>query len=253
VKLLLRKIAKQIPFAKRLYHMMREKSPAEIIDARDDAQVALILPKILKSDSNCVDVGAHVGDVCAKFVELAPRGRHFAFEAIPLLAEKVRLRFPQMTVRCLAISDQSGQIEFNWVSNNPAYSGIKARSDLRKEDHIERIQAETAALDTLIPSDVVVRLIKVDVEGGELGVFRGADRILREHKPFIIFEHGSASKDYGTTSADIFQILSSHGLRIWRYDHWLADQPAFEQASFIACVEAGQHWNFLAGPTGPNG
>ena len=246
---LIRKTCRHIPFAHYLYKSFRRKNPSELIDARDDAHVAAILPKILKTDSNCVDIGAHVGDVSAKFLSLAPHGRHFAFEAIPILAEKVRYRLPQIKVECVAVSDQSGNIEFNWVSSNPAFSGIKARSDLRPEDTIERIQARTERLDVLVPVDVDVRLIKIDVEGAEMGVFRGAERILNRNKPYLIFEHGSAARDYGTTSADVFQLLASHGLKIWRFDHWLSGQPAFDETTFVSTVATGKYWNFLAGPT----
>ena len=33
-----------------------------------------------------------------------------------------------------------------------------------------------------------VALLKIDVEGAELGVLKGAERILRQHKPLLVFE-----------------------------------------------------------------
>ena len=55
---------------------------------------------------------------------------------------------------------------------------------------IETIQVEVDLLDNVIPPGMAIRFMKIDVEGGELGVFRGAARILRESLPVVVFEYG---------------------------------------------------------------
>src|SRR5213083_65495 len=59
----------------------------EIRTIRDNRRMQSILRKTLRKDSNCIDVGAHVGEWLTQFLALAPRGRHFAFEPLPHLAE----------------------------------------------------------------------------------------------------------------------------------------------------------------------
>jgi len=65
---------------------------------RDDEPLTEILRRILSPNDNCVDVGCNVGQVLEKIVSLAPRGRHFAFEALPSLASDAARRFPTVTV-----------------------------------------------------------------------------------------------------------------------------------------------------------
>ena len=53
-----------------------------------------ILARILKPDSNCLDVGAHIGSFLVQLIRLAPRGKHMAFEALPEKAEWLKKTIP---------------------------------------------------------------------------------------------------------------------------------------------------------------
>src|SRR5256885_2794215 len=48
----------------------------------DDARLEQVLPIILTPESNCVDVGAHAGSFLTILTEVAPKGRHIAFEPV---------------------------------------------------------------------------------------------------------------------------------------------------------------------------
>jgi hypothetical protein len=52
------------------------------------------------------------------------------------------------------------------------------------------------------------RLIKCDVEGYELFVFRGADRVLSNARPFVILEIG-LFETQGYTPADVYEFFRS--------------------------------------------
>ena len=55
-----------------------------------------------------------------------------------------------------------------------------------------------------------VDAIKIDVEGAELGVLRGAVKILRKCRPIIMFESAPQTDDgLGYTKEAIFEFLSS--------------------------------------------
>jgi len=87
--------------------------------------------------SNCIDVGCHEGEILDMFLKLAPRGNHFAFEPVPYLFEKLLKKYTHAeTCRIYnyAISSLEGQTPFNHVISNPAYSGIRKRNYVRKEE-----------------------------------------------------------------------------------------------------------------------
>jgi FkbM family methyltransferase len=242
-----RKLLAKVPFARKIRNAFRKKSKTELIDARDNRHMSEILKRVLKADSHCVDIGAHRGDVLKELITLAPNGQHFGIEAIPTLAMFLKAAFPQATIFNHAVGEQDGEIEFQWVVTNPAFSGIQRRLDLRPEDRVELVRTQVRPLDAIIPEEVKIDLLKIDVEGGELGVLRGAARILGRDKPITIFEHGSAAAVYGTTSRDVYDEFAKHGMGVWRMDRWLEGIGAMNAEEFSECVASGDYWNFVAG------
>ena len=54
----------------------------------------------------------------------------------------------------------------------------------------ETITAKTQRVDNILKPYLKIHFIKVDAEGVELQVFRGAIQTLKTHKPYIFFESG---------------------------------------------------------------
>jgi FkbM family methyltransferase len=176
----------------------------------------LLLAFTLSPDSNCIDVGAHRGDVLRDMLRLAPQGRHIAYEPIPDLAAALAKEFPSADVRNAALSDSAGETSFVHVLSNPAYSGFRER-EYPGHEQLERINVRTERLDDALPDGYVPSFIKVDVEGAELQVFRGMAETLARHRPVVFFEHGQGAADrYGTMSSEVHDLLVGQaGLRIF--------------------------------------
>jgi hypothetical protein len=58
-----------------------------------------------------------------------------------------------------------------------------------------------------------VKLIKFDLEGGELGALKGAVKALSKGRPLILFEYGNLDA-YGDDSGDYIQFFNTHGYGI---------------------------------------
>lgn len=69
-----------------------------------------------------------------------------------------------------------------------------------------RFQCDVIRLDDVIAEKV--SFLKMDVEGAELFVLRGAERILRESRPVILFEALSLTGHYGYGQQEVFGFLS---------------------------------------------
>jgi hypothetical protein len=53
------------------------------------------------------------------------------------------------------------------------------------------------------------------VDGAELLVLRGAQRILRESQPVVLFEAGDYTSDFGYKQQSVFDFLSTFGYRFF--------------------------------------
>jgi FkbM family methyltransferase len=231
------------PVARKMWQRLHANDAAD----PDDRLAFEILAKVLQKDSNCVDVGCATGNLLRHMVQRAPRGRHLAFEPIPANVAELRRSFPGVTVLQMALSDAPGEAEFNYVVSNPGFSGLRQRDYPRPDEEIHKIRVKVDCLDNVLPRDLKVTLVKVDVEGAELQVFRGARRLLGEQKPFVLFEHGRGAADhYGTTPEMVYDLLAGEcGLRISLLGDFLAGQPPLSRDAFVAQFQ-GLHWNFIA-------
>ncbi len=180
------------------YNSVRDRIPARFIAA--DAAKARVYDKLTieiarralagsaGGSGNSVDVGANCGSILRELVKLAPAGQHWAFEPIPNLAAQLRTRFPAVAVEQIALADYTGEAEFRFLPAASAYSSLLTRPDVESGQPVRPLTVEVRKLDDVIPAAVPIAFIKIDVEGGEASVLRGAAGLLRRDKPIVVFE-----------------------------------------------------------------
>ena len=217
---------------------------------RYDALASKIMRRTIRQNSNCVDVGCHKGEILEEMVRLAPKGKHFAFEPIPSLYKELKSKFNgHVSIHNLALSDDQGETSFQHVVSNPAYSGIRKRTYKGEED-IEVIRVRKDKLDAILPDGVAIDFMKIDVEGAEMEVLKGAKEHIRESKPVIIFEHGlGASDHYGTTPEALYDLLHRDcGLHISLMDKYLDGETPLSKEQFIDQFYKSINYYFVAYP-----
>jgi FkbM family methyltransferase len=206
----------------------------------------------LREDSVCVDVGCHVGNVLRMMIRHAPKGKFYAFEPLPALYQSLLRNFPDPRVKVfdVALHDREGLRDFIYVVTNPGYSGFLRRRYDRPDERVLPIQVRTARLDSVIPSNESVDLIKIDVEGAEWTVLRGAEQIILASRPLILFEHGRGGADfYGTRPSQVYDWLSGPmNLNVSLLDGWLEGRPPLTRRAFESQFRRGSNWYFLAYP-----
>jgi FkbM family methyltransferase len=190
----------------------------DLRSARDDAYTRSLLRSTLKHDSICIDVGAHSGVYLRQFLEFAPDGKHWAFEPIPALAEQLRQNFPKLEVHDVALSDEDGEASFQYVPELPGWSGLRPQP-YPVPTNPQSIPVRVRRLDGLVPADAVITFIKIDVEGAELQVLRGAKALLTRCRPIVLFECGKVHHTfYATTPEQVHQFLAECGLGVFLMD-----------------------------------
>lgn len=208
-----------------------------------------ILARQLMASSNCIDVGAHKGEILDLFLGFAPQGRHAAFEPIPALYRSLQTNYTERaSVYPYALSNRSGNMLFNVVQDDPAYSGLQQRKYKNDKPNIETIEVEVRKLDEVMATrNYAISLIKIDVEGGELDVLKGATSILKADQPLLIFEFGKgASEFYGTMPHHLKEFLDEHHYSIWTLsDFWNRKQP-LDSSRLKKAYESGSDYYFVA-------
>ena len=190
--------------------------------------------RVLAKDSNCVDVGAHRGVLLEHMITLAPEGQHVAVEPLPKFAALLRENFAGVAIYECALGAQAGTSTFAHVTTNAAYSGLRQRPYDRPDEQVDEITVEVRTVDEVVGDRRPVRLLKIDVEGGELDVLHGATHVLTEDRPFVAFEFGNrASAVYGATAEDVFDTLTAAGLRVTTLARWLRHDPDLDRAEFL--------------------
>jgi FkbM family methyltransferase len=217
-----------------------------------DVQTIEVMQRRLRPESNAADVGCHSGEILREILKLAPDGRHLAFEPLPGIFAMLEAQFggnSHVSLFNIALSDAAGTVEFQHVVSNPAYSGLRKRRYDGPDTLVEKITVETAPLDALVPESMSLDFIKIDVEGGELQVLRGAVETIARCRPAIVFEHGLGAADYyGTTPEQVYDLLSDVGLRCFLMSDWLATDGKRSLGRQAFCDEfyLGRNYYFLA-------
>jgi FkbM family methyltransferase len=215
-------------------------------DARYNRDTGRIL-RTLRRDATCVDVGAASGALLRLMLEAAPDGHHYAFEARPEAAEALRRQFPTVSVHGIALGDRTGSTGFCVADDLPEWSGMRRQAYPRPDVRIREIEVPLDRLDNVIPPERAVHFMKIDVEGAESLVLRGAERICRRWAPLIVVEYGRAGRQqYGVEPRAFFEQIADMGLRISLVGDWLEGRADLSAETFEQACNT--HWNFVAHP-----
>ena len=164
------------------------RAPKEELGTLANDQIAeQLVTRLCAPDRVFLDVGAHIGSIVAAVARHCPGARIVAVEAIPEKAMRLRRKFRRVEVHCCALAEREGEAAFFIDQARSGYSSLAAGG----EGRVREIRVPLTRLDTLIPR-ADVDLVKIDVEGAELGVLRGAEALVAGARPVVMFESGPA-------------------------------------------------------------
>lgn len=166
-----------------------------------------------------LDIGAHKGAFTYWMRRRVGRaGKVFAFEPQPVLAARLqrlvtRAGYHNIVVERMGLSSQVAKTALKIPGRGSSPSASLERTEDSLRDGKE-IMVEVTTLDEYFRADTAfrVRLIKCDVEGHELDVFRGAEQLLRRDHPHLLFESEARHLD-GGTPREVFEFLEGLGFR----------------------------------------
>jgi FkbM family methyltransferase len=227
-----------------------DRRPDEDINVYYDRLTASIFNRSIGTNAVCVDVGCHKGDLAVEMLSRAKSGHVHCFEPLPHLFEEIQDRFKgdaRVTTYNLALADHSGETTFNHVISNPGYSGILKRRYDREHEEDTTINVRVERLDDLLVNVPRLDLIKIDVEGAEMLVLRGAEQLIRKFSPVIVFECGLGGSDrYGANGEIVFDFFEQVGLRLFTLQSFLAKTDPLNRQQMKQQFDEGINFYFVA-------
>ena len=155
----------------------------------------------IPQDAVIFDVGANIGCMTLKFAQLAPRGHIYAFEPTYFAYRKLQRNMTlnpklekRITAAQLFLSDQSCtdhrlKAYASWkVDGHRTGTHLLHGGAVKSADFIPAISLDDFCTDRQIER---VDLIKIDTDGHELQVLKGARKTIEKYRPTVVFELGS--------------------------------------------------------------
>lgn len=189
---------------------------------------------LLKPGDSAIDVGGHIGFFTMHMAAaVGPEGRIYAFEPFDANADLLQRSIAEngfgtrVSFQRAAVGASEGLATLTFpvetLNSGGAYllpdGGMPLAGNLKKE-------VQVVALDALHLRRPI-RFIKMDVEGAEPQVLRGARRILAEDRPVILSElHPTQlERASGVTGDQFLAQVAALGYRAHRLDHSSVGTP----------------------------
>lgn len=172
------------------------------------------------TDPVIFDIGANCGDWTRGIWQAIGRGQYFAYEPQEACLRSLEdAAVPKLAIVQKAVSDQPGQMN---LYSDHAGSGLASLYE-RSETYLDaQTQAEVVPVTTIDDEFEAhgldrIDFMKIDVEGAELRVLRGAGRCLsaKAIRAFA-FEFGSANIYSRVFFRDCWDLIAGHGYSLWR-------------------------------------
>jgi FkbM family methyltransferase len=188
----------------------------------DELAPLLNLACLIQDGDTFVDVGANVGIYArtyARFSQIYPNFRVYAFEANPDTFSRLNYK-PEHTIsaHALAISDLEGSLEFVAGAVSHVFTTLEKQNAYSIPTAVHNIACKR--LDQLdIEGDSLI--IKIDVEGQELRVLKGASELFQKGRVKAVYLDGF---DDG---ARVISWLKENGMKVSDGRTLKNDEPTF--------------------------
>jgi FkbM family methyltransferase len=188
----------------------------------------------IKKNDVIIDVGANIGLLSIFYSKLVGTGgRVFSFEpgspTFNVLLDNIKNnRSENITSFHCAVSDKESEVMMDGPKNESGQGdAYKYMLPMDQSPENRKNIVKSYPLDSFdeIMQLPAVNFIKIDVEGAELLVLKGAEKLIRKFRPLIIFEmSGEWTQRFNYKPYEVFVLLNSYEYEMDEYEQyqWIA-------------------------------
>lgn len=198
------------------------------------------------SDFFLVDVGANKGQFSFAVRQLVPSARIVAIEPQPSCCATLRsvTQGDELTtVNECAIGSHRAEVNFNVFEDDVASSLLAPRSDIQQHYEGEgmqiakKVSIQMLPLDAVIPTDQAISLLKIDVQGYEGEVLKGANETLLRTQCVLIevnyLDHYVGESDFTSLHLALIKLgFKLHGIST---PYFSEQRPLWADALYQRC------------------
>ncbi|MFN4033313.1 MAG: FkbM family methyltransferase [Fimbriimonadales bacterium] len=204
-----------------------------------------VLQQLLKPGDTVIDIGANVGSHCIPLARWLGHGSQVhAFEPHPrifsyLHANAQLNRLANLHLYPYALGESEGEVEFTDLTTDDLNRVASCSAD------VPIIRVPMRPLDSFACAQQPIALIKLDVEGYEWFVLRGAERALANAQMLYLEVCDAHTAQYGYTVRDLAGFLQARGWRLYQVAS--AEPLRLEPVSDLYTGEQWQNWLAVRG------
>jgi FkbM family methyltransferase len=175
----------------------------------------------VRKGGTVLDVGANVGSTLLRFAQaVGESGRVFGFEPDPVNFSRCQRNLKlnlltNITLENFALGSEPSVAKLYRVDDrNPGMNRI-----LPSDPGVAFSEVRVAVLDDYIKENKIdkVDAIKIDVEGFELNVLKGARKTIEQFKPILFMELSDENlRQNGSSALELISYLNCNGAKITR-------------------------------------
>jgi FkbM family methyltransferase len=178
---------------------------------RDEVSVILNLAILLEENDTFIDVGANIGmfsAIFSRYKSIFSNLAIYAFEANPDTYERLKINSEQYGFHAynIGLSDKKCELEFVEGAVSHVFTTVDNSSAYNIKDKIFKIKCQR--LDAFeIPGKSLI--LKIDVEGQELQVLKGASSLFDQQKVKAVYLDGFSE------TQKVIEFLQTYGFSLW--------------------------------------
>lgn len=221
---------------KRIFAHYQSLNWKSLSDSEFDAEL-LLLEFLVKPNSVFFDIGANKGEYAYYAEKLMDAKNIYLFEPEIKLNKQLKFIFSGCHIFDIALSDAKGTHQFkipmiNGIADN-CLSSLEVANKEDNETEAIIYEVKTDTLDNYTKEkNVFPDLIKIDVEGHELSVLKGAENYITNHHPTLIIEieqrhHKNIEIDF------VFESFKNTGYNCYYYSKKQAQLFPYENKTHL--------------------